>query len=88
MPSPTPSGTWRRPQRLSNETSINNTATIESIKRMADNVWREMEAFVDGYSDDDDNFHQQGLNKLAEHGLNKLAEHVANLVQRIKTELV
>lgn len=80
MPNPTPSGTWRRPQRLSNETSINNTATIESIKRMADNVWREMEAFVDGYSDYDDTFHQSDLNKVA--------EHVANLVQRIKTELV
>lgn len=80
MPNPTPSGTWRRPQRLSNETSINNTATIESIKRMADNVWREMEAFVDGYSDYDDTLHQSTLNKVA--------EHVANLVTRIKTELV
>lgn len=88
MHNPTPSGTWRRPQRLSNETSINNTATIESIKRMADLAWRELEAAYDSALPGH-HLHSGGYPcaPMARQ-LKKAVEHVANLVHRIKTELV
>lgn len=78
---PTPSGTWRRPRRLANNTSINNADTIDSLKRMADNVWREMEAFHDEIQV------MHSPSRLSQR-VAKLAEHVAGLVHRIKTELV
>lgn len=74
-------GWHTRPRRPSNNTTINDAATIDSIKRMALNVHREMERLELALLG-------AGLEGGITLQIKNVAEFVANLNQRIQNEVV